>query len=236
MIPRVIHYCWFGKKPLPKSVKKCIKSWKKYCPNYKIIEWNESNFPISCSSFVKDAYDNKAWAFVSDYARLKIIYENGGFYLDTDVELLKSLDELTKEKCYLPLSQDGYIATGLGFGAIKHSSAIKINLDAYETLSFNKTNLDNIACPKISNSIFPNIDKKATSVKYYDEYNTQVYPPEYFDPIAPGKSQDLSSNKTISIHHYDATWTNGRNRIKRKIVNFMGQDRINSLKNIRGNK
>ena len=105
MIPKKIHYCWFGKNPLPADVKKCIESWKKYCPDYEIIEWNESNFDITQNPFMKAAYENKAWAFVSDYARLKVVYDNGGIYLDTDVELLKSLDSLLENPCYLAIQQ-----------------------------------------------------------------------------------------------------------------------------------
>ncbi len=91
MIPKMIHYCWFGGKPLPKDVLDCIKTWKKYCPDYEIKRWDESNFDVNSHPFMKAAYEAKAWAFVSDYARLKVVYDNGGIYLDTDVELLKNL-------------------------------------------------------------------------------------------------------------------------------------------------
>ena len=94
MIPKVIHYCWFGGKPLPKDVLDCIASWKKYCPEYEIRQWNETNFDLDCHPFVRSAYNAKAWAFVSDYARLKIVFDNGGIYFDTDVELLKNIDFL----------------------------------------------------------------------------------------------------------------------------------------------
>lgn len=101
MIPKVIHYCWFGNNPLPNDVKKCIKSWEKYCPDYEIKRWDEHNFDVYQNEFIKSAYDAKAWAFVSDYARLKIIYDEGGIYLDTDVELQKNLDGLRKMMVFL---------------------------------------------------------------------------------------------------------------------------------------
>lgn len=91
MIPKIIHYCWFGGNSLPSDVLKCIKTWEKYCPDYEIKRWDESNFDVNSHPFIKAAYESKAWAFVSDYARLKVVYENGGIYLDTDVELLKNL-------------------------------------------------------------------------------------------------------------------------------------------------
>lgn len=101
MIPKVIHYCWFGGKPIPNDVKKCINSWKKKCPDYEIKCWNESNFDVNAHPFTKAAYEAKAWAFVSDYARLKVVYDHGGIYLDTDVELLKNLDFLLKYDFYI---------------------------------------------------------------------------------------------------------------------------------------
>ena len=128
MIPKIINYCWFGKNPLPTSVKKCINSWKKYCPDYKIIQWDETNFDVKSNMFVKEAYEAKAWAFVSDYARLKVKYENGGIYFDTDVELVKNLDFLLKNSAYIGIQQSEYLCnTGLGFGAEKGILLLKSN-------------------------------------------------------------------------------------------------------------
>lgn len=103
MIPKVIHYCWFGDKPIPKMAKKCLKSWGKYCPGYEIKLWNEDNFDLNCNQYVKEAYEAKKWAFVTDYARLYIVYHYGGIYLDTDVELIQPLDSLLKEQAFLEL-------------------------------------------------------------------------------------------------------------------------------------
>lgn len=100
-IPKKIHYCWFGRNPLTESAKKCIESWKKYCPEYEIIEWNENNFDLTENRYAREAYEQKKWAFVSDYARLKIVYEQGGIYMDVDVELIKPLDELTELDGYM---------------------------------------------------------------------------------------------------------------------------------------
>lgn len=137
MIPKKIHYCWFGRKSLPIDVKRCIKSWKRYAIDYEIIEWNESNFDINCNLFVKTAYEAGAWAFVSDYARLKIIYDNGGIYFDTDVELLKSPDFLLKNQCYIGVQQDGKLCTtGLGFGAVKSSSVVEDMIKKYNNIVF----------------------------------------------------------------------------------------------------
>lgn len=230
MIDKKIHYCWFGGKKLPKDVKKCIKSWKKQCPNYEIIRWDESNFDINCCEFVKKAYENKAWAFVSDYARLKVIYENGGIYLDTDVELLKSLDDLLDCECYLAQQQDGnYVATGLGFGAIKGSTIIKEMMDIYDNVIFDSDKKDDFACPKLNTIVVKkHKEYKQNDITIFD--NNIIYPPKYFDPYAPGQTKNLMCNDTYSIHHYSATWTSANNRFKRKLINMIGQQRINKWK------
>ena len=98
MIPKVIHYCWFGGNPLPEEAKRCIESWKKYCPDYKIIEWNENNYDVNSNEYMKSAYKEKKWAFVSDYARIDVVYKYGGIYMDTDVELVKGLDNLLNDR------------------------------------------------------------------------------------------------------------------------------------------
>ena len=100
MIPKVIHYCWFGGNPLPDEAKRCIDSWKKYCPDYKIIEWNESNYDVNSNEYMKAAYNEKKWAFVSDYARVDVVYRYGGIYMDTDVELIKPLDKFLYQSPY----------------------------------------------------------------------------------------------------------------------------------------
>ena len=142
-IPKVIHYCWFGGKEKPPLVKKCIESWHQYCPDYEIKEWNETNFDVDCIPYVAAAYADKKWAFVSDYARLYLVYEYGGVYLDTDV-LLKSncLDEWCEYPCWLASDNIRYIATGLGFGAEKGNLIIKAMMDAYCNYTYpNGTNV-----------------------------------------------------------------------------------------------
>ena len=119
MISKKIHYCWFGKGPKSEIIQKCIDSWKEFCPDYEIIEWNEENFDVYGIPYTAAAYADKKWAFVSDYARLKIVYENGGIYLDTDVLLHNNLDELLQYECWLASDDVRYMSTGLGFGAEK---------------------------------------------------------------------------------------------------------------------
>lgn len=139
MIPKVIHYCWFGHNEKPELVKRCIESWKKYLPDYEIKEWNEENFDINLCDYVRQAYDEGKWAFVSDVARLWIIYNEGGIYLDTDVELHKNLDELLDYSCWFGCDDIRYINTGLGFGANKKQWLIGKILEDYYDKKFDRT-------------------------------------------------------------------------------------------------
>lgn len=232
MIPKKIHYCWFGEKKIPKELKKYIKTWKKYCPDYEIILWNEDNFDIKCCKFVEDAYIAKKWAFVSDYARLKIIYDEGGIYLDTDVELLKNLDDLLVNENFFPIQQSQNIcATGLGFGAIKGSKVIEQLLSVYENTTFDKENLEKIACPYLNDLILKKYKYvNDGGIQYFDDNKVAIYPSKYFDPVAPGNTKNLLCDDSYSIHHYSYSWGNKKNILKRKIINFIGQDKINNIK------
>ncbi len=233
MIPKKIHYCWFGGKELPSSVKKCIKSWKKYCPDFEIIRWDESNFDINCCDFVKKAYQSKSWAFVSDYARLKIIYENGGIYLDTDVELLRGLDELIQHSTFFATQQDGgYIATGLGFGSVSKEAILKEMLDVYHHISFSLDNREDLACPILNTKVLQEKGFCFSDKIINLGESIVIYPPSFFDPIAPGNSKNLLCSETYSIHHYSASWKGKKVAFKRNVIKLIGQDRINRLKGI----
>ena len=233
MIPKVIHYCWFGGGPLPIDVKKCIKSWERKCPNYKIIQWNESNFDVNAHPFTKQAYSEKAWAFVSDYARLKIIYDEGGIYLDTDVELQKNLDGLRKNDGFFAIQQEGhYCATGLGFGAKKENEIIKSMLEMYDDLIYSEENKYTIVCPYLNTKAL-----EKYGYTYSDDikvvHNNLVLPPKFMDPIAPGKNKkNLFCDDTVSIHHYSASWMDAKTVRRRKIMRIIGQEKINKLKEI----
>lgn len=231
MIPKIIHYCWFGEKPLPSEVKECIKSWKEKCPDYQIKCWTEQNFDVQAHPFTKAAYEAKAWAFVSDYARLKAVYDNGGIYLDTDVELLKNLDELLYSECYIGIQQaDNYCTTGLGFGATQHNKVVLMMMRKYDDLIFSEEDMSSIACPKLNDSIIRSLgtvdNQNITHLK-----DVTVYPSYYFDPYGGNL---LMCSDTVSAHHYSASWTKGSQRLKRKIARIIGTGRIIKLKKLLG--
>lgn len=233
MIPKTIHYCWFGGNPLPMSVKKCIKSWKEKCPDYKIIQWNENNFDVNSHPFVKTAYQSRAWAFVSDFARLKIIYEQGGIYLDTDVELLKNLDPLLEYDGFFAIQQYSHLcATGLGFGGIKNSSIIKLMLSAYDKIEFDFTTREQIACPILNDKAIKNFGYEYNENTPVLINNVMIFPPRYFDPYAPGTSKSLLCEDTISIHHYSSTWMSKKTNLRRKIYFWIGPRILFILKSI----
>ena len=234
MIPKVIHYCWFGGKPLPSDVKKCIKSWKKLCPDYKIIRWDESNFDVNSHPFTQAAYAARAWAFVSDYVRLRVVYDNGGIYLDTDVELLKSLEPLRKYQCYIGVQQCEHLCnTGLGFGAVKSNPVVGKMLEKYNSIDFSAAQKEEIACPYLNNSVLCDMGYIYTEDSPIVINETLVLPPKYLDPIAPGDGMKfLKSDKTISIHHYSASWMGNGTKLKRRFIRLIGQEHVTKAKRI----
>ena len=235
MIPKIIHYCWFGNKELPNSVKKNIDSWEKYCPDFEIKEWNEKNFDVNSNNFIAQAYKDKAWAFVSDYARLDVIYKYGGIYLDTDVEIIRNIDDLLKNHAFIGLQRrDLLCASGLGIGAEPGNAAIKKMKDVYLNLDFdsfnNSDDIYDVSAPQLNDSVIRKlgyVNNTSTPVKLQ---SITVYPPTFFDPYSPGYVDDLMSESTYTIHHYDSSWLGYRKRIQRKVVQIVGQKKINKLK------
>ena len=149
MIPKKIHYCWFGGNPLPELVQKCIDSWQKYCPDYEIKLWNEDNLDLSKYQFAKDAYDNKKWAFAADVFRFDVINEFGGIYLDVDVELYKPIDEFLKYNYFTGFEDVDFVAPGLIMGGTAKNEVCESVLNIYKNAEFNVNNLDDITVCKI---------------------------------------------------------------------------------------
>ena len=232
MIPKIIHYCWFGGNPLPPDARRCIASWKKHCPDYEIRPWNETNFDISAHPFMRAAWDAKAWAFVSDYARLQVVYTHGGIYLDTDVELKQSLDGLLAHSCYVGLQQVGpLVATGLGFGAQQGHPAVKAMLDIYDTVTFDPANREALACPILNTqALLPFGVCREQRLQQLPALT--VYPSKFFDPVSPGDHEILSCPETVSIHHYSASWMSFKARLRRQIIIFLGQERMAKLRGV----
>lgn len=232
MIPKVIHYCWFGSSPKSDLIQMCIESWKKYCPDYEIIEWNEENFDINSNAYVKEAYEAKKWAFVSDYVRLWVIYHYGGIYLDTDVELLKSMDSFRKDEAFFAFENDTYIATGLGFGAEQGHPVIKVLLDDYSNVHFRTESgfYDETPCPVRNTNVLLKLGLQPDNT-YQTVSGAVVYPKEYFCPKNGEGGELFLTEKTVAIHHYNASWysDNQRKRTEkyRELVQKYGTKKAN---------
>ena len=207
-IPKVIHYCWFGKGKMPPLAEKCIASWKKHCPDYEIICHNEDNFDILENRYAKEAYDAGKWAFVSDYVRLKVLYENGGIYLDTDVEIIKPIDDLIKENGYMGFDNNGVISTGLGFACEKGNELVKILLADYDDISFVRPDgsFDITPCPdrntKTMVKLGLDLDKKNQIFM-----GIHMLPEDYLCPMKYYTGKKIITENTYSIHHFCASWT-----------------------------
>lgn len=235
MIPKVIHYCWFGGKTIPKKDRECIQSWKKFCPDYEIKEWNESNYDLTKNKYMAEASAVKKWGFVSDYARLDIIYQYGGFYLDTDVELINSLDSLLENKGYMGFEGKIWINSGIGFGAEPGNSTIKKLRDMYDDKSF--YNLDGslnlTPCPyNITEKLVELGLKRNNAFQHVEELT--IYPTDYFAAKDYKTGKITVTDNTISIHHYHASWTSPKQKFLLQIERLVGQkniERIVVLKN-----
>ena len=218
MIPKRIHYCWFGGKQKPQSVLNYIESWKKYCPDYEITEWNETNFDVHYNRYCKEAYESKKWAFVSDIARLSALYQEGGIYMDTDVEVVKPLDDLLKDKVFFGFESPIYVATNM-IGACKGNQFISTLLKAYDNRRFinEDGSLDtttNVNCTtKSAKEIGLILNGKQQIIE-----GITFYPQEYFSPYDYITGRITKSNLTYTIHWFAQTWIDPMNRWQTKIT------------------
>lgn len=206
-IPKIIHYCWFGGKPKPELAQKCIKSWKKHCPDYEIIEWNESNFEIaSAPKYVRQAYEAKRWAFVTDYVRLKAMLEMGGIYMDTDVEVIKSLDPYLTHRGFAGFENPQSIQTGL-LACEKGFPLFREFIAYYDTASFLKedgthdttTNVQVLTDLCVKHGL--RRDGSRQTVADFDVYPVDVFCPVDFDTEKLHKTKN-----TVTIHWFASSW------------------------------
>ncbi len=239
MIPKVIHYCWFGRNPLPKSAIKCINSWRKFFPGYEIKQWNEDNFDVNIIPYTTEAYKAKKYAFVSDYARMWILYHYGGIYFDTDVEVIKPMDDIIAKGPFMGIEVDSpnqntapLVAPGLGLGATPKMEIYAALLGYYSKLHF----LDSVGKPD-------NVTVVVHTTKVLQHFGLKncnsiqnvggvwIFPRDYFNPLNDNTGQLSITKNTRSIHWYTKTWLKKQNPLRvwvvRKLHRYFG---INSLK------
>lgn len=206
-IPKIIHYCWFGGKPKPPLAEKCLKSWKKFCPDYQILEWNENNFDIATAPlYVRQAYEAGRWAFVTDYVRLKALTEMGGIYMDTDVEVVKPFTPYLHHQGFAGFESPSRIQTGL-LACEKDFPLFREFLSYYDTASYYN--------PDGTENITTNVEVlTALCEKYGFQPNDTfqviqgfaIYPREYFCPVDFDTEKLHRTRKTVVIHWFAASW------------------------------
>ncbi len=245
MIPKIIHYCWFGRNPLPESAQKCIASWRKFLPDYEIKEWNEDNFDVNIIPYTREAYAAKKYAFVSDYARFWILYHYGGIYFDTDVEVINSMDEIIKRGAFMGIEQSALlggkpmVAPGLGLGVEASHPFYKRMLETYSNFIFlnedGSLNTQTIV-EYTTRELYLYGMKASDDIQEID--GIWIYPPDYFCPMDHTTGITTITSRTVSIHHYDASWKNHRSwhfflhQAKNTIFRLLGKRIAQYINNI----
>ncbi len=241
MIPKTIHYCWFGKGQKNELIQRCITSWKIFLPDYRIVEWNEDNFNVDTTIWTKQAYEAKKWAFVSDYVRLYALFSEGGLYFDADVEVLKSLDPLMDCKLLLGFESNDMITTAV-IGAERGNATIEKMLSVYRQKTFLLADgsFDTLPNPYVLSEYVQELGIQFTG-KEQSCSMYHIYPTIVFSPNNLTRIWEKPSSKSFTIHHFDQSWIiNKKNtkslagRIRRYCVgilrNLLGTERAYDLK------
>ena len=223
MIPKVIHYCWFGRNPLPPLAIKCIESWKQYLPDYEIKEWNEDNFDLNMYPYVREAYDNRKFAFVTDVVRLYALYYEGGIYMDTDVEVLRSLDPFLHHHAFSGFENDKDVPTGI-MASEKGGKWAKDNLDYYNNRHFINPDgsfdlTTNVIT--ITNYMLPLGLKQNNTYQDFPNLIT-FYPKDYFCPKSYKDGKIYLTDNTVTIHHFAGSWQNNKQKIYKLVSKILG--------------
>lgn len=212
MIPKIIHYCWFGRNPKPTIIEKYINTWREHLDGYEIIEWNESNFDLMAIPWTREAMECKKYAFVSDYIRLEVLFKYGGIYLDTDVELIKTFDDLLHLPYFIGAEHTIHGINTATIGVEKHSTWIKACLEHYNNRHFIvngrmdlRVNPELIKDTLLRNGYNIRNITSLTDFSYApNDFN--IFPAVWFSPMKNGRC--MQSDLTYAIHHYAASWGN----------------------------
>lgn len=239
MIPKMIHYCWFGGNPLPKDIKKYMETWRKFFPDYEIKEWNERTFDVNCCQFVREAYEAKKWAFVSDYVRVSVMYQYGGIYLDTDIEVRNDISPYLNKNCNMLLGfeAEDSVMTAF-FAAVPHNEFIKELLDYYCATPFRHEDGSFNVTP--NPVLFTAALKKrglildGTAQRFAEEYD--IYPYDYFNAFNIAYQKYHITEHTCMVHHCIGSWQTPRDRMRQKLksllLSVIGQQNFMKLKQL----
>ncbi len=229
-IEKHIHYCWFGGNPKSEIINKCIESWRKMLPDYEITEWNETNFDINMSEYTKEAYKHKKYAFVSDFARFYVLNKYGGIYLDTDVEVKKSLDKFLDHECFMGFESKRYVAPGLIIGTVKNHPVIKDMYENYKKRKFyysedvlNQTTVVEVMTKYlVKNGLKRNNEKQNVC-------GVEIYPKTYFSPISYDSDVNDFSENTHTVHLFAGSWMPEKQKKVNKSKLFKFKKRIKEI-------
>lgn len=216
MIPKKIHYCWFGKKEKPEFLQKCIDGWKELCPGYEIIEWNEDNYNVNRHAYTSEAYQKGKYGFVTDVARLDILYEHGGIYMDTDVTLLRNLDDLLYQQGFIGTEKWGNVNTGGGCGFAQGHPLLKELIDYRDKYHFvlEDGSLNIETCGMYETRIFIEHGfKPSNQLQHID--GVTIYPSYVNHPYDYMSCEDQRKDSTVSIHHFYGGWMEEEDRLNR---------------------
>lgn len=224
MIPKIIHYCWFGRGQMPALAIKCIESWKKYLPQYEIKEWNEDNFDLDMYPYVREAYDNRKFAFVTDVVRLYALYKEGGIYMDTDVEVLKSLDPYLHHAAFSGFEDDVHIPTGI-MASEKGGKWVKENLVYYDNRHFIK---EDGTMDLTTNVITLTNYMLLLGLKQDNSYQDfpgliTLYPKDYFCPKSYDDGKIYLTDRTVTIHHFAGSWVPKEGKLPFFVRKLLGE-------------
>lgn len=234
MIPKTIHYIWFGGKPLTPLANKCVASWEKYCPDYRIVRWDESNFNVNMNRYCREAYEAKKWAFASDYARLWLLVNEGGFYLDTDVELLRPLDRFLDLQAFSGFEADNKVAAGIMGSCRRHPIFMEL-LKGYDARSFVDSNgqfdITTIVevITKLCSDLGAVLDNTEQTINGFS-----LFPSDYFYPKSWNSKELHMTENTYAIHHYRGSWITPQQRFHSKLEAILGKDTMSSIKQLLG--
>lgn len=239
MIPKTIHYCWFGGKELPRSARKCISSWRKFFPDHEIKLWNETNFDVNAIAYTGEAYERKKYAFVSDYARFLVIYNHGGIYFDTDVEVIRPFDDILERGAFMGMEQFHGVAPGLGIGAEAGHGFYREILSYYETMHYVNSSGEPFEGTVVKHTT-ELLQRRGLVLQ--DRFQTvagiNIYPNDYFNPLDDATGRIAITDNTRSIHRYSKTWIDNysplRNWLTRRLHRLVGVENSQRIKSFFG--
>lgn len=237
MIPKKIHYCWYGGRPLSDLAEKCIASWKKFCPDYELIRWDENNTNLQANQYINEAYESKQWAFITDYMRLKVLYEYGGIYMDTDVQVISSLDRFLNNIGFSGFENENQVPTGI-MAAEKGHRFIKLLLNDYDNRHFigsdgkpdKTTNVDIITNHALEKGLI--LNNKLQTIEDFT-----FYPSDFFCPKDIRTFKVRITRNTATIHHFAGSWENPFLLCLNKTVKKVLGERLSLIvSNVKGKK